>query len=122
MNRLWYDWGHGMELITLSPTLCTISDLLLHVNEKHIGLSASWLVMDGTQRLLPCTLLVPDMNLRLRLCGMLCGGKGGFGAMLRSAGKGAGSKPTTDFGACRDLHGNKKRNPKKDILKMTFSV
>lgn len=41
--------------------------------------------------------------------GGLRGGKGGFGAMLRSMGKGAGSKQTTDFGACRDLYGRRLR-------------
>lgn len=29
--------------------------------------------------------------------------------MLRSMGKGAGSKKTTDFGACRDLYGRRLR-------------
>ncbi|GAB5033255.1 Hypothetical protein NocV09_01300010, partial [Nannochloropsis oceanica] len=45
----------------------------------------------------------------------LKGGKGGFGAMLRSMGKGAGVKKTTDFGACRDLYGRRLRHVNDEI-------
>jgi hypothetical protein len=45
--------------------------------------------------------------LRCTVTGGLLGGKGGFGAALRSMGKGAGAKKTTDFGACRDLNGRR---------------
>ena len=37
----------------------------------------------------------------------LNGGKGGFGAMLKSMAKQSGHKKTTDFGACRDLSGRR---------------
>jgi len=40
----------------------------------------------------------------------LVGGKGGFGAMLRSLAKQSGKKKTTDFGACRDLNGRRLRH------------
>ena len=40
----------------------------------------------------------------------LLGGKGGFGAMLRSLAKQSGGKKTTDFGACRDLSGRRLRH------------
>lgn len=52
---------------------------------------------------------------RARQTGALLGGKGGFGAMLRSMGKGSGAKATTDFGACRDLHGRRLRHVNQEI-------
>ncbi|CAM9677344.1 unnamed protein product, partial [Phaeothamnion confervicola] len=52
----------------------------------------------------------------LRVCtGGLLGGKGGFGAMLRSMAKQAGKKPTRDFGACRDLQGRRLRHVNDEI-------
>eukprot|EP00307_Rebecca_sp_RCC1486_P000941 CAMPEP_0119412590 /NCGR_PEP_ID=MMETSP1335-20130426/4981_1 /TAXON_ID=259385 /ORGANISM="Chrysoculter rhomboideus, Strain RCC1486" /LENGTH=287 /DNA_ID=CAMNT_0007437343 /DNA_START=42 /DNA_END=905 /DNA_ORIENTATION=- len=39
------------------------------------------------------------------LCLRVCGGKGGFGANLRSKALMAGQKKTTNFDACRDLNG-----------------
>ncbi|KAF1322680.1 hypothetical protein FI667_g11101, partial [Globisporangium splendens] len=59
----------------------------------------------------PC---LPVM-VRARLSGGLRGGKGGFGAMLRSSGKGAGAKATTNFGACRDLNGRRLRHVNQEI-------
>ncbi|GMF12842.1 unnamed protein product [Phytophthora lilii] len=52
---------------------------------------------------------------RARLRGGLRGGKGGFGAMLRSMGKASGAKATTDFGACRDLHGRRLRHVNQEV-------
>ncbi|RQM18437.1 hypothetical protein DD237_000883 [Peronospora effusa] len=53
--------------------------------------------------------------IRARLRGGLRGGKGGFGAMLRSMGKASGTKATTDFGACRDLHGRRLRHVNQEV-------
>ncbi|KAE9243642.1 hypothetical protein PF004_g6050 [Phytophthora fragariae] len=53
--------------------------------------------------------------IRARLRGGLRGGKGGFGAMLRSMGKASGAKATTDFGACRDLHGRRLRHVNQEV-------
>lgn len=47
--------------------------------------------------------------------GRLLGGKGGFGAMLRTLAKQAGKKATRDFGACRDLHGRRLRHVNDEI-------
>ncbi|KAH8084988.1 subtilase-like protein [Aureococcus anophagefferens] len=47
-------------------------------------------------------------------CG-LRGGKGGFGAMLRSMGKAGGGTATRDFGACRDLSGRRLRHVNDEI-------
>ena len=44
------------------------------------------------------------------------GGKGGYGAMLRSLAKQSGSKKTTDFGACRDLSGRRLRHVNDEIV------
>jgi hypothetical protein len=46
---------------------------------------------------------------RATLRGGLRGGKGGFGANLRSSGRSAAAKPTLDFGFCRDLSGRRLR-------------
>lgn len=48
--------------------------------------------------------------MRATIAGGVAGGKGGFGAMLRSLAKQAGTKKTTDFGACRDLSGRRLRH------------
>jgi Silencing defective 2 N-terminal ubiquitin domain len=48
--------------------------------------------------------------MRATIAGGIAGGKGGFGAMLRSLAKQAGTKKTTDFGACRDLSGRRLRH------------
>jgi len=37
----------------------------------------------------------------------LCGGKGGFGSMLRSQGAKMKAKGPANFGACRDLSGRR---------------
>ena len=52
---------------------------------------------------------------RRRRTGGLKGGKGGFGAMLRSMGKAGGGVATTDFGACRDLEGRRLRHVNQDV-------
>ena len=44
------------------------------------------------------------------------GGKGGFGAALRAKAKQKGLKPTTDFGACRDLNGRRLRHVNDEII------
>eukprot|EP01041_Mallomonas_annulata_P008226 gene8226-16914_t len=54
--------------------------------------------------------------LRAMIKGGLSGGKGGFGAMLRSLAKKAGGKKTTDFGACRDLSGRRLRHVNDEII------
>jgi len=46
----------------------------------------------------------------LRVVGKICGGKGGFGALLRGASTRVGQKKTSNFGACRDLNGRRIRH------------
>lgn len=61
--------------------------------------------------------LIPndDVFLRVHFRG-ICGGKGGFGAQLRSLAKQRGKKTTTNFGACRDLSGRRLRHINDEIL------
>lgn len=53
--------------------------------------------------------------LEVVVSGGLKGGKGGFGAMLRTMGKTAG-KAATNFGACRDLSGRRLRHVNDEIV------
>lgn len=46
----------------------------------------------------------------------VAGGKGGFGAQLRSLAKQKGQKQTRDFGACRDLSGRRLRSVNHEII------
>ncbi|CAN0389712.1 unnamed protein product, partial [Scytosiphon promiscuus] len=58
---------------------------------------------------------VPPLSVLRVWTGGLKGGKGGFGAMLRAMAKQAGAKPTTDFGACRDLQGRRLRHVNDEV-------
>lgn len=65
---------------------------------------------------LPCLDCKAPLVFRASLrCGLL-GGKGGFGAVLRSLAKQKGKKQTTDFGACRDLSGRRLRHVNDEVL------
>eukprot|EP01031_Cornospumella_fuschlensis_P040127 gene40127-48896_t len=46
----------------------------------------------------------------------IVGGKGGFGANLRTLAKQRGKKQTTNFGACRDLSGRRLRHVNDEII------
>lgn len=63
-------------------------------------------------------LVINDNNMFIRatLKVGICGGKGGFGAMLRAKAKQQGVKRTTDFGACRDLSGRRLRHINDEII------
>ena len=54
-------------------------------------------------------------SLRILLSHTLLGGKGGFGANLKSSGKQQLAKQTTDFSLCRDLSGRRLRNINNEI-------
>jgi hypothetical protein len=51
----------------------------------------------------------------IRVLSSLCGGKGGFGTLLKGQSRQAGAKLTTDFGACRDLQGRRLRHVNDEI-------
>lgn len=82
----------------------------------HVPASLVDLYVNG-KKLIGDDTLVPSLPtlVRARLNGGLRGGKGGFGAMLRSQGKGTGAKATTSFGACRDLNGRRLRHVNQEI-------
>lgn len=54
--------------------------------------------------------------LRATISSAICGGKGGFGAMLRAKAKQRGTKQTTDFGMCRDLSGRRLKHVNDEII------
>eukprot|EP01103_Thecamoeba_quadrilineata_P008654 TRINITY_DN18394_c0_g1_i1.p1 TRINITY_DN18394_c0_g1~~TRINITY_DN18394_c0_g1_i1.p1 ORF type:complete len:415 (-),score=110.76 TRINITY_DN18394_c0_g1_i1:68-1312(-) len=51
----------------------------------------------------------------IRLFLRLCGGKGGFGSLLRGGPQGVTIKKTTNFDACRDLSGRRMRHVNNEI-------
>ncbi|CAM9271120.1 unnamed protein product [Ectocarpus sp. 6 AP-2014] len=87
----------------------------LGVPKSAVGrLQEPWRLMCGGRFLAPDQYVPPLSVLRV-WTGGLKGGKGGFGAMLRAMAKQAGAKPTTDFGACRDLQGRRLRHVNDEV-------
>ncbi|CAM9355733.1 unnamed protein product [Pylaiella littoralis] len=78
------------------------------------SLSVPWRLQCGGRFLSPDH-DVPPLSILRVWTGGLKGGKGGFGAMLRAMAKQAGAKPTTDFGACRDLQGRRLRHVNDEV-------
>jgi hypothetical protein len=63
-----------------------------------------------------------ESSMMVRADFKLLGGKGGFGAMLKSLAKRSGAKKTTDFGACRDLSGRRLRHVNDDMILNKWKV
>ncbi|GAB9466254.1 hypothetical protein Gpo141_00003632 [Globisporangium polare] len=111
-------------LVQFNRTLCislpsahaTVEAVKQQVQARE-GVPAALLDLYANGKKLVEDALVPSLPVlvRARLSGGLRGGKGGFGAMLRSSGKGAGAKATTSFGACRDLNGRRLRHVNQEI-------
>lgn len=57
-----------------------------------------------------------NSSMIIRVIIRLLGGKGGYGAMLKSLAKRSGNKKTTDFSACRDLSGRRLRHVNDEII------
>lgn len=103
--------------ISLPAGRATVRDMKAQLELRaHVPASLVDLYVNG-RKLLEDGALVPSLPtlVRARLSGGLRGGKGGFGAMLRSQGKGSGAKATTSFGACRDLNGRRLRHVNQEI-------
>lgn len=66
--------------------------------------------------------MLPSSSMVVRASIKLNGGKGGFGAMLKSMAKQSGQKKTTDFGACRDLSGRRLRHVNDEIILKKWQV
>uniref|UniRef100_M4BHB1 C3H1-type domain-containing protein n=1 Tax=Hyaloperonospora arabidopsidis (strain Emoy2) TaxID=559515 RepID=M4BHB1_HYAAE len=108
-------WNRTLS-VSLSPSAATM-DTIMSVVQQREGVPSSLLDLYVNGRKLEPTSPIPAFPtiIRARLRGGLRGGKGGFGAMLRSMGKSAGAKATTDFGACRDLHGRRLRHVNQEV-------
>ena len=87
--------------------------------KKHLsikeGIPADFITLTMDGRILGDGMTIESTGLtvvviRAVMAKGLMGGKGGFGAMLRALAKQAGTKKTTDFGACRDLSGRRLRH------------
>ncbi|KAL4151606.1 hypothetical protein PRNP1_008548 [Phytophthora ramorum] len=111
-------------LVHFNRTLCLSLDAgaasverLASFVQQREGVPASLLDLYVDGRKLDDLAHVPSFPaiIRARLRGGLRGGKGGFGAMLRSMGKASGAKATTNFGACRDLHGRRLRHVNQEV-------
>lgn len=111
-------------LVHFSRTLCislpSVSATVAALKEQlqlREGVPAALVELYADGQRLAADAHVPRLPalVRARLRGGLRGGKGGFGAMLRSSGKGAGAKATTSFGACRDLNGRRLRHVNQEV-------
>ncbi|EQC28978.1 hypothetical protein SDRG_13315 [Saprolegnia diclina VS20] len=111
-----------VELVPQRSTVClsfehanvTLDDVKTRLQVDQELPTDAFRFLHGTQLLDGLVPHAPSV-IRAVLAHGLLGGKGGFGAMLRSQGKGAGQKPTTDFGACRDLSGRRLRHVNQEI-------
>jgi hypothetical protein len=106
------------RVLNFEPGCVTVKDVLTKLEDLD-GVPASVLRLTHGGKPLGWsdqTCLVPEAPevVRVVLKGALCGGKGGFGAMLRAQGK-SGGKSTTDFGACRDLNGRRLRHVNDEV-------
>eukprot|EP00882_Tetradesmus_deserticola_P021602 GHRQ01023384.1.p1 GENE.GHRQ01023384.1~~GHRQ01023384.1.p1 ORF type:complete len:238 (+),score=114.94 GHRQ01023384.1:175-888(+) len=103
--------GGGNTVLSLQPS-DTVADLKAAVEDSH-GVPASEQLLVASGRLLSNTAstlaaagLQDSCSVTLLL--RLCGGKGGFGALLR--GQGRDGKITDNFDAMRDLSGRRIRH------------
>ncbi|KAA0712338.1 Replication stress response regulator SDE2 [Triplophysa tibetana] len=105
-----------MELFVISPSLkftnltiapdSTVSDLIDHfITKESLSLSDVYVTSNG--RISHSTELLQS-GVVYRVEPRLCGGKGGFGSMLRALG--AQIEKTTNREACRDLSGRRLRD------------
>jgi hypothetical protein len=107
---------NGPQLFSFDES--TISGFCLR---QQIALSANidptflFVIVDGTP-LNDSAILLGENIGAVRCALRIQGGKGGYGAMLRSMAKQSGKKKTTDFGACRDLSGRRLRHVNDEII------
>ncbi|KAG7385721.1 hypothetical protein PHYPSEUDO_001175 [Phytophthora pseudosyringae] len=102
--------------VSLAPGAATVARITSVLQQRE-RIPSSLLDLYANGRKLDACSHVPSFPtiVRARLRGGLRGGKGGFGAMLRSMGKASGARATTDFGACRDLHGRRLRHVNQEV-------
>jgi len=81
--------------------------------EEHDGIPMTDQRITWGERPCPMT-LVFDHSVELQVHLRVCGGKGGFGSLLRGSQPGAAKITTTNFGACRDLNGRRIRHVEQE--------
>jgi hypothetical protein len=103
--------GSSSSLV-LEPT-DTVLQLQQHIQAQHgVPIAEQLITSMGGKPLQPCGASLADCGLShgstVQLLLRLCGGKGGFGALLR--GQGRDGKITDNFDAMRDLSGRRVRH------------
>jgi hypothetical protein len=109
---------HQVILNTSPDTIClpfnsaqdtTVGDVKQRLCEDYTdGLGAVIVSSLGGKILSDDHVLFGSSNTeQLNLAIRLCGGKGGFGSMLRAQGGRMNAQKTTNFEACRDLQGRR---------------
>lgn len=84
-------------------------------NNENISLNLFYIINDG-YIIKDNEKLNNNSSLIIRVIIKLIGGKGGYGAMLKSLAKKSGNKKTIDFGSCRDLSGRRLRHVNDEII------
>lgn len=116
-----------MQILSLSGktrfedvmTGATVKGLRALVSDRE-GVPEDLIRLTSAGRDLGDMTLVTELNAPIRVLLRLLGGKGGFGAMLRTAG--ARGVKTTNFDACRDLNGRRLRHVNSEVCAMPSRI
>ncbi|KNE64777.1 hypothetical protein AMAG_10119 [Allomyces macrogynus ATCC 38327] len=112
---------HRVVVPLPDATAATAADL---VTALAFPTDTAYLATEAGRILAAGTLLAPlahDANVFVQVLGRLCGGKGGFGSMLRAQGGRMSSKKTINYDSCRDLSGRRLKTV-KDAKLMTEAL
>ncbi|KNE63584.1 hypothetical protein AMAG_08690 [Allomyces macrogynus ATCC 38327] len=113
--------AHRVVVPLSDATAATAADLAAAL---ALPTDTAYLATEAGRILAADTLLAPlahDANVFVQVLGRLCGGKGGFGSMLRAQGGRMSSKKTTNYDSCRDLSGRRLKTV-KDAKLMTEAL
>jgi hypothetical protein len=104
-------WGTCLRLDAYPSSLDALQSLLAAQHGRLAKANIRWItngrVLDSRlYEILKTQETRDDCVLRAELAGGLLGGKGGFGANLKSSGRGA-ARGSTNFNLCRDLQGRR---------------
>jgi hypothetical protein len=114
--------SHIVSVLHVDDARTTGLDLRKAVaNHEDIPIDSFFMQLQG-KVVNDANILVLENSMNVRVSLRLLGGKGGFGAMLKSMAKRSGAKKTTDFGACRDLSGRRLRHVNDEILLKKWQV
>ena len=96
--------------VELAPT-ARCDELIALLATEHGGCPGDVMLVEGGHVLQPCAVLgTVESRLPMIALMRLCGGKGGFGSLLRGGQPGKMAKKITNFGACRDISGRRLRH------------